>query len=108
MTSPITKASFKLPNTPENKAALLKLSALLRELFERDEYRTVATYVTQCSELMDATDEYLKYPKGSPENRRAYELATRLYKNAQIYAHKNGGLPHPNEMLAACGYSPTV
>lgn len=105
MTFQPTTSSFKLPNTPENKAALLKLSALLRELFERDEYRTVSTYVTQCSELQDAHDEFLKYPKGTEENRRAYELATRLYNNARIYASKNN-LPHPNEMLEACGYSP--
>jgi hypothetical protein len=100
-----SKSSFKLPNTPENKAALLKLSALLRELFERDEYRTVATYVTQCSELQDAHDEFLKHPKGTEENRRAYGIAKKLFDNARIYAHKNN-LPHPNEMLAACGYSP--
>ena len=96
--------SFKLPNTPENREKLQRLSALIRELFERDEYRTVATYVTQISELQDAHDEFLSHPKGTDENRRAYELATKLYNNARLYAHKNG-LPHPNEMLAACGYS---
>jgi len=93
-----------LPTTPESKASLLKLAALMRDLFSRDEYRTVATYVTQCSELMDQHDEFAKYSKGTDENRRAYAAATALYNNARIYASKNG-LPHPNEMLQACGYS---
>ena len=103
--SPITTSSFKLPNTPENRAALVKLSTLVRELFDRDEYRTVTTYVTQISELQDAHDDFLKHPRGTDENRRTYDIATRLYNNARIYASKNN-LPPPNEMLAACGYTP--
>jgi hypothetical protein len=101
--SPTTTSSFKLPNTPENRERLLKLSALLRELFERDEYRTVCTYVNQCSDLQDLHDEMAKQAEGSREYFQAYAAATKIYNNARLYALKNN-LPHPNELLRACGY----
>ena len=89
---------------PEVVSPFLKLASLLREVKAAPEHRTASTYASLLADLMEAHDLVRQFPIGTSENRKAYDVAKRIYKNALIHAHRHG-LQHPNEILRGAGYT---
>jgi hypothetical protein len=99
MSSSNTRAtSFRLAQTPENRAKLVQLARNMRALFALPENRELAHYCGLITNLMYALDEKANHPYGTAENYRANAAAVRAYDVARVYATKYR-FDNPNDII---------
>jgi hypothetical protein len=87
-----------------SRESIVKLAALVRSLFDHDEYKHAAHYSALMADLMTAHDARNAHPKGSPDWYRLHDAATKVYHAANSYALK-WNLTAPNEVLRESGYT---
>jgi hypothetical protein len=89
--------------TQRNPEAVQKLAALVRELAATDQYRHLMYYSHLIATLQDFHDQLATLEKGTPEQRRVYAAATKIYNAARVYALEHAFDP-PNTVMLSCGY----